>query len=165
MKIRMKSPLLLAALLAAGVTLTGAAMARGGDCADGPRGHRADRVGVKQERHGQRVGEHLDQLATSLQLRETQRPAWEQFRERFDAQGPLRAPRPADAAALSAPERMQGMEQLAAARLENLRSMREATEALYAVLDEVQRKTFDEHHRHPHAEMREHRQGKAPRHG
>lgn len=165
MKTRMRSPLLVAALLAAGVALSGAAMARGGGCPEGPRGDHAERVGTTKERHDQRVGERLDELATSLQLRDEQRPVWERFRERVEAQRVKRTPRALGEAAMSAPERLHRMEKAAEARLESLRRLREATEALYAVLDDAQRKAFDAHRHPPSGAMHDHGQGRQPRQG
>lgn len=144
MSIRMKSPWMVAALVAAGVTVAGTAMARG-DCADAPRGDRAQKMAMMQERQAARMDQHFDALAERLALRDEQRPAWESFRESVAQGRGARGDRIARDAAASAPERMQRMEQAAEARLERIRAMRAAGEQLYAVLDDTQRKVLDEH--------------------
>lgn len=150
MKTRMKSPLLIAALLAAGVTVAGTAMARGGDCGQDHRGERADRVGMMKERHAERMSVHLDALAERLALRSDQRPAWSAFRESIAASRSRHEGRGGQASTASAPERAQGIERAAEARLEHARTVRQAIEALYAVLDADQRKVLDEQRRGPH---------------
>lgn len=142
MNSRMKSPWLVAALVAAGVTVAGAAMARG-ECADAPRADRAEKMSMMKERHAERMSGRFDALAERLQLREDQQPAWQAFRAGVsdDAQARPQAQREP---AASAPERMQRMEQAMEARLEHVRRMRGLTEDLYAVLDEEQRKLFDQ---------------------
>ena len=150
MTIRKKSPLLMAALLAAGVTVAGTAMARGGDCGHDPRGERADRVGMMKERHAERMSVHLDALAERLALRPDQRPVWSAFRESIASSRSRQEARGEHASTASAPERAHGMERAAEARLEHARTVRKATEALYAVLDADQRKVLDEQRRGPH---------------
>ena len=142
MNIRMKSPWLFAALVAAGVTMAGTAMARG-DCSHASNGDRAEKVSMMKERHAARVSEHFDTLAARLELRDEQQPVWLAFRSGL-SERPSVGPRHERGTAMSAPERMQGMERAAEARLEHVRKMRELTEGLYAVLDDEQRKVFDE---------------------
>lgn len=161
MNIRMKSPLLVAALVAAGVAVAGTAMARG-DCAHEPRADRAGKMGMMKERHAVHMSERFDELAASLALREEQQPAWQAFREGW-SQRPDIGPRELRGAELSAPERMQRMEQSAEARLEQVRRMRELTEGLCAVLDDAQRKVFDA--QRPHGREAMHGHPKHPRHG
>lgn len=141
MNIRMKSPWLVAALVAAGVTMAGTAMARG-DCAH-TSGDRAEKVSMMKKRHAVRVSEHFDALATRLELRDEQQPVWLAFRSGL-SERPSVGPRHERGTTMSAPERMQGMEQAAEARLEHVRKMRKLTEGLYAALDDKQRKVFDE---------------------
>lgn len=144
MNIRKKSPWVVAALVAAGVAVAGTAVARG-DCADTPRGDRAQQMEKMQERHTARMDKHFDALAERLELRNEQRPAWESFRESVSQGRGQHAHRFGRDDTAGAAERMQRMEQAAEARLERIRVMRAASEQLYAVLDEAQRKVFDEH--------------------
>lgn len=149
MNIRKKSPWVVAALLAAGVAVAGTAMARG-DCAEAPRADRAHKMSMMQERHAARMDQHFDALAERLALRDEQRAAWENFRQSVAQGRGEHAHRRGHDEALSAPERMQRMEQAAQARLERIRAMRLAGEQLYAALDEAQRKVFDEHRSRAH---------------
>lgn len=142
MNIHMKSPWLVAALVAAGVTVAGAAMARG-ECADAPRAEHAERVSMMKERHAEHVSGRFDALAESLKLRDDQKPAWQAFRAGL-SEGPRAEERVRRDSAATAPERMQRMEQAMEGRLEHMRRMRALTEDLYAVLDEDQRKQFDQ---------------------
>lgn len=141
MNIRKKSPWVVAVLLAAGVAVAGTAAARG-DCAETPSAERAHKMSMMKERYAARMDQHFDALAERLALRDEQRAAWENFRASV-AQG--RGEHAHRDESLSAPERMQRMEQAVQARLERIRAMRVAGEQLYAALDEGQRKVFDEH--------------------
>lgn len=163
MNILKKSPLLIAALLAAGVTLAGTAIARGGDCAHEPR-DRAAKVSMMKERHAERMSARLDGFAERLALRADQQAAWEAFRTSFAAPSPWHQARGEAPATRSAPERMQAMERAAEARLEHARKLSAATAALYAVLDAEQRSVLDEQHQHPRGGRPgpEHRQPRAP---
>lgn len=144
MNIRRKSPFIVAALLAAGVAVAGTAMARG-DCAEAPRAERAQKMSMMQERHAARMDGHFDALADRLALRDEQRAAWQSFRESVTQGRGQHSHRFGRDDNPSAAARMQRMEEAAEARLERIRAMRVAAEALYAQLDETQRKVFDEH--------------------
>lgn len=158
MKNRMKSPLLIAVLLAAGVAVAGTAMARGGDCSHEPRADRAAKVSMMKERHAERAALHLDALAERLALRADQRPAWNDFRESLASPRPQHEPRTELPAKLTASERAQKMERAAETRLEGARKVRQATDALYAVLDAEQRKVLDEQRQPLHGSKPGHEQ-------
>jgi hypothetical protein len=99
----------------------------------------------------QRADQRLAKLEGALALSPTQRPAWDEFSstmrgtaaqsaERLDA---MRKREPAPTAVA----RLERMEEFSKERLESMREMRKAVSALYAQLDESQKKTFDEQFR------------------
>lgn len=139
-----------AVALAAGLGM-GAEMAVAGpwgDCA-GPRGGMqpmTQRMGP--EMMAERATERLAQLQGALALKPGQTAAWEEFKglmqdkartavERMQA---MRA-QPAAATALERMERMQGF---ARERMESMTAVHAAAAKLYAVLDDAQKRTFDE---------------------
>ncbi len=108
--------------------------------------HRADPAALMQ-----RAEQRLAKLEGALALSPTQRPAWDEFSsvmrgkvaqraERIEA---MRKQEPASTAI----ERLERMEEFGKERLESMREMRKAVSALYAQLDERQKKTFDEQFR------------------
>lgn len=163
MNIRMKSPWIVAALVAAGVAVAGTAMARG-DCAEVQRGDRTQKMAMVKERFEARVNQHFDALAERLALRDDQRPAWERFRASVTRGVGERGERVKREAAATAPERLQRMEKAAEARLERIRATLVATEQFYAVLDENQRKVFDAQRPQRHEGGKPHHHPRHPGH-
>lgn len=157
MSIRMSKSLMIAALLTAGVATSGSVLAQ---AADGERSApRAEKIAAMKERHAERMTERLDGLSERLALRADQRPAWDDFRKTVTDGRPAHDKRAGKKESVTTLERMTHMEKAAEARLEQVRKTRAAAEKLYAVLDEDQRKVFDERPAHP----REGKKHPAPR--
>lgn len=109
-----------------------------------------------------RMGEHikgrLAYLKAELEITEAQMPQWNAFADAFRADGQKMAQHCAmmtehggGMMAATAPERMNMMEQHMTMRLDSLRAIKAATQALYAVLSDEQKKSADEVMRGPMA--------------
>lgn len=153
MNLGMKRSTLLAAALAAGFALTGAAWAQSGsEVVQGDvqqsqsQSKERDRAAAKHH-HGAKQGVRgLDALAETLALRPDQQEVWQEFRQSFQREGRTGQEREKRAEApLTAPERAARHEARAEAWLAQARQVRTATEALYEKLDAEQRQRLDEH--------------------
>jgi periplasmic protein CpxP/Spy len=140
----------LAAALVASLGLGTAAAVAGpwGDC-EGPQGgrgmHRMHRM--DPDRMSEHMTQRLSTLQAALALRAEQAPAWEQFKsvvqdgarkagEHMQAMRTQERPK-------TALEGMDRMESHMKDRMKAMQDVRKATESLYAVLDDGQKKTFD----------------------
>lgn len=98
-----------------------------------------------------RADQHLARLQEALALRPEQRPAWETFsaamRSRAQKAAEQMQSMRGGERPMTAPERMERMETFAEMRLASMREMHAAAAKLYDVLDETQKKTFDEQFR------------------
>lgn len=150
MRIWMKTTIVAATIAAVGLG-AGSAIARGGDRCEGARSGKAAWHQMERGHMKERAGARLEQMESALALRDDQRAAWDGWKQamtaRFEHSGEHRARMADGERPQNALEKMERMEAFATARVELMSEMRKATEAFYGVLDESQRKAFDEQFR------------------
>jgi hypothetical protein len=140
------------ATVALGALLTAAVpvFAQGGP--GGPGGPGGDGPGPRMERmcenHDAMVAGGLAFAETRLKITDAQRPAWNKFVAAVKSSDGAMAKRCADPAKMkppaNLPERAQRMEEMTAARLEQIRQVRPALDDVYATFTDEQKKTADE---------------------
>lgn len=153
------SPLIAAALSAALMTATGAALAgpkmKEGGC-HGKEGrhalHQRD-DGARHERMQQRLAERQAQLKSALQLTPAQESAWQAYAAALQMPAPPHQ-RPGSGEPLTTLERMERHLAHQQERQQALTQRLQATRQLYDSLTPAQRETFDRfHQRRGHAPM------------
>lgn len=160
MKTRTRTSLAMAFVAAAVFSASTASAGTPGDCGEmrGDHGmhggmhrmhgmkHRADPAALIE-----RADQRLAKLEGALALSPTQRAAWDEFSSTMRGKAAQSAERieamRTRERASTAVERLERMEEFAKERLESMQEMRKAVSALYAQLDESQKKTFDEQFR------------------
>lgn len=148
MKAWIKTSLAAALAAAVGIGASTAIAGPWGDCG-GPRGGMhpmAQRMGPGAMT--ERATEHLAQLQGALSLRADQTAAWEAFKglvqEKARSAADHRQTMRNETAPATAIERMARMERFARERMDSMTEVHQAATRLYAVLDDAQKRTFDQ---------------------
>lgn len=160
MKTRTRTSLAMAFVAAAVFGASTASAGTPGDCGEmrGDHGmhggmhrmhemkHRADPAALMQ-----RADQRLAKLEGALALSPTQQAAWDEFSSTMRGKAAQSAERSEAMRTRERPstavERLERMGEFTKERLESMRETRKAVSALYAQLDESQKKTFDEQFR------------------
>lgn len=136
-----------ATVIALGALGSGIAMARGGDCEGGMRGERAGWHQMSPERIKDRADLGLARLELALAIKPEQKAAWDQFKaamlERAGKMATQMEAHAKDAPPKTALERMERMETFGKARVADLAETRRDVQAIYARLNDAQKKVFD----------------------